>query len=418
MTADRDDALLHPDEWLPGLSFDRDTLSRKSVSRAKDAEDVLRVALQHNLRIGNDRHRHRKPIDSARTSKNGVMIGADTPDGVVDEARAILARCGLEWPEDRRNRVVALEMIFQPPPGADVSEFWCEVVAWLERRFDHVLSLTIHRDQVRVHGHAIVMAIRNGAWDGREMGRNQFGRPKLRHSFLNHIRDSIGLRADRPGRTLADIAALCGSGAQTPAAAARRDAAFLAQTTPVGDWGREAMSIPTPREVFAGHCPELRRSAASAPEPATSLNPGAVGRVPADAVAGAPCGAAGAAAAQPDVGQARVSVESAPAQDAGGRDMAARHQDALADADAAAMRRAAALESARAAIRAALAAGVGADELADALVPAEVTDRDACEVLRGVSTRPGAMDAIALAARHRPRVVLTALHLVGVPVLH
>lgn len=190
-----------PDDFADGLEFGIKSLSRGGVKRAVDGPDVIRVAMQHNLRVGNEDHRHRSRIDGHRTHLNTVLFGADSPGRVAQLAQLEVARLGAAWPS-RINGVVAFEMVLQPPEGADVPEFWDECLSWVSQTFEHVLSGVAHRDQKRPHGHFIVLAIMGGRFDGRGLQRGDFGAPKLRRDFFAHIREKLGLRNDRPERLL------------------------------------------------------------------------------------------------------------------------------------------------------------------------------------------------------------------------
>lgn len=186
-----------PDDFADGLEIQIKSLSRGSVRRAVDGPDVLRVAMQHNLRVDNEDHQHRSPIDSHRTHLNTVLFGADRPDKVAELAQLEAARLGAAWPS-RVNGVIALELAIQPPEGADVPAFWESCMAWIAKTFEHPVSAVVHRDQKRPHGHVVVLAILGGRFNGRELQRGEFGAPKLRRSFFAHIREKLGLRNDRP----------------------------------------------------------------------------------------------------------------------------------------------------------------------------------------------------------------------------
>lgn len=215
---------VHADEWPEGLQFGVKSLSTKKVARARVPSEVLQVCARHNLRRNNLEHRHRCRIDPARRSFNSVLVGADCPEAVAAEALAVLARLGLELP-GRVDAVVAFEVVIQPPAGADTVEFWCAALAWVRRRFEHVVSAVVHRDQKRPHAHVLVLPVMAGRLAGRELQRGDYGAPKLRRDFLAHMRASLGLRNDRPRPdALTALALTVGKGAKTHAEAARRDA--------------------------------------------------------------------------------------------------------------------------------------------------------------------------------------------------
>lgn len=205
MTADTE----LPDAWPEGLRIGIKSLSRKTVKRAIDAIDVLR----HNLRRDNADHRHRSRIDAGRTGLNTVLFGSADPERGVVLALDALARFGLK-PPTRADGVIAFEVVMQPPAGADAPPFWDECLCWLQATYDVPLSAVVHRDQQRPHAQCVVLAVRHGRMAGRDMQRGEFGVPHLRRAFLAHIRATLGLRPDRPKRTLSDIAT---SASQKPA---------------------------------------------------------------------------------------------------------------------------------------------------------------------------------------------------------
>ncbi|MEY8690160.1 MAG: hypothetical protein AB9M53_09840 [Leptothrix sp. (in: b-proteobacteria)] len=246
-------AINHPDQWATGLHIAFSALNRKKVARATDAADVLRVALRHNLRQHNSDHRHRSRIDPERTLSNTVLLGPSCPEDGTTQALEAFARHKVNLPA-RIDGVIAFEVVIQPPPGADVPAFWAEALRWLHATYEQPLSAVVHRDQSRPHMHAVVLALQGGRLAGRELQRGEYGFPALRRSFLNHVRDTLGLRTDRPMRSLADIAASPGKGPRSRAEAARRDVEALRRSVPAGEWGSVsagAMSIPMHEQAMS-----------------------------------------------------------------------------------------------------------------------------------------------------------------------
>lgn len=234
----------HADAWPKGLNVAFKALSCRSVRRAKDAPDVLRVVACHLLRTGNADHRHRSPIDAQRTPSNAVLLGPTDPESVVLAGLTEFERAGAELPR-RADGVIGFEMVAQAPAGADDARFWGCIVRWLRDTYPVPLLAVVHRDQRAPHLHAVVLALLDGKPAGREMQRGAFGFPALRRSFFNRVREETGLRADRPRRTLAELAASPGRGPRTRAEAARRDLEELRRAVPAGEWVG-AMSIPIP----------------------------------------------------------------------------------------------------------------------------------------------------------------------------
>ncbi len=225
----------HADAWPEGLHVAFKALSCRTVRRATDAPDVLRVVACHLLRMGNDDHRHRRPIDLQRTPSNAVLLGPTDPESVVLAGLEAFERAGAALPS-RVDGVIAFEVVAQAPAGADDALFWSCVVRWLRDTYPVPLLAVVHRDQRAPHLHAVVLALLDGQPAGREMQRGAFGFPALRRSFLNRVREETGLRADRPRRTLAELAASPGRGPLTHAEAARRDLEELRRAVPAGEW--------------------------------------------------------------------------------------------------------------------------------------------------------------------------------------
>lgn len=246
------DDLINPDEWSPGLAFGLKTLSAKSVRRAKHADRVVLVALQHNLRRGNEAHRHRSPIDAERSSMNAVVIGPDCPDAGADLAASILE--GLDIRPERWDALMAIELVMQPPGGADQPAFWSECLAWAEARYEHVISAVVHRDQKRPHMHLLALAVADGRLQGSAMTTDDNQPKGQRIDFCRHMFERFGIRPNRQAerktapkpkrpKTLEQLAVSTGKGAKTRAEAARRDADLVRSAG--DDWkhGGECMGF-------------------------------------------------------------------------------------------------------------------------------------------------------------------------------
>ena len=212
-------------DWGAGLRFGAKTLSVKSVSRAIKPMDVFQVVLRHCLRQENEDHRHRSPIDKARSALNEVLLGPKGAKVGVELAHNAFVDLGIT--PARKDAIVAIELVFQPPDGADHPEFWRTCLEWAGRRYPHLLSAVVHRDQRRPHLHAIALAVTDGRLCGNAMssGANRF--VVQRREFMAHVRLTLGLRPDRKVRTLADLALSPGRGPKTKTQADRSDAALV-----------------------------------------------------------------------------------------------------------------------------------------------------------------------------------------------
>jgi hypothetical protein len=210
------------DDWQPGLRFSVKALNTRSVKRASRPGDVLPVCLAHNLRQGNQDHRHRRRIDPDRSSLNEVWAGPDRLDVAVALVRDTLEALDIE--PRRRDAIMGVELVFQPPYGIELHPFWAACMTWAQSRFEHIVSATVHHDQKRPHMHVLALAISGGRLAGNEMTASPH-RPKQRRAdFMAFMRQTLGLRPDRKVKTLGDIAASHGKGPKTRAEAEKREA--------------------------------------------------------------------------------------------------------------------------------------------------------------------------------------------------
>lgn len=197
--ADHELAQIDPGHWKPGLGFGMKPLNTKSVKRARLPEDVLRVCAEHNLRSGNEAHRHRSLIDAGRTPLNEVLAGAVTPDGVAEEAwRLYGSSTNRAKTRPRKDLIMGIEFVFQVPPEWDRPEVWASMLDHLRQAgFERILHAVVHRDQGQPHIHVIVAPIKDGKWVGAELTQGPLGWKGRRAEFNAHMRKTFGLRLDR-----------------------------------------------------------------------------------------------------------------------------------------------------------------------------------------------------------------------------
>jgi hypothetical protein len=232
------------DDWAPGLIFKLKVLNTKTVKRAKTPGEVLPVCLAHNLRQGNDMHRHRSRIDPDRAHMNEAWAGPDKLDVALAIVRDTLESFDIE--PKRRDTIMGVEMVIQPPHGIDLHSFWAECMAWAHGRFEHVVSAMVHHDQKRPHMHILALAIRGGRLAGNELTASPYRRHQRRADFMAHMRRVLGLRPDRevkPGKTLAELAVSTGKGPKTRAEAERRDAALIRSASEVRQPANVGMGV-------------------------------------------------------------------------------------------------------------------------------------------------------------------------------
>jgi Plasmid recombination enzyme len=214
-------------------------LNVKSVARAAEPGEVLPVCLSHNLRTGNEDHRHRSRIDPTRTGTNEVLRGSACPLVASELVRSVLEELGIV--PARCDAIMGVEAVIQAPEGSDTPAFWSECLRWVESRYQHIVSAVVHRDQSRPHLHVIALAVADGKLAGHALTSGAGRFTSQRREFLAHMRDRLGLRPDRPVKTLAALALTTGKGAKTHAAAARRDAKLNREAG--ADWRPEAVGM-------------------------------------------------------------------------------------------------------------------------------------------------------------------------------
>ena len=219
------DDVTRPDAWPEGLNAGIKTLNTTRMTRAKTPAEVLPVALAHNLRDGNEDHRHRSPIDPDRKPMNTVLRGPERAAVGAELAQGILDELGITPP--RVTSIMAVEIVVQPPDGWDAPAVWLAALEYIDSLYEHVLSAVVHRDQKRPHMHVIALAVAGGRLCGDDLTSGKRGLVRQRVDLLHHLRDTLGLRADRAAPKLdprTKLALTSGKGPKTHAAAARRDA--------------------------------------------------------------------------------------------------------------------------------------------------------------------------------------------------
>jgi hypothetical protein len=240
MTAAADKSEMHTDSWGAGLRFAGKALNVKTVGRASCFAEVLPVCLAHNLREGNEAHRHRSPIDPARRGANEVLSGPESLSVVVELARNAFDELGIV--PARADAIAGVELVMQPPDGHDTPAFWAECLRWVDGRYQHVLSAVVHRDQKRPHLHVIALAVAGGKLAGNALTSGAGRFTIQRREFMLHVFEALGLR---PNRRAADplkaLALTTGKGAKTAASAARRDAELSRRAG--ADWSRTGVCM-------------------------------------------------------------------------------------------------------------------------------------------------------------------------------
>lgn len=125
----------------------------------------------------------------------------------------------------RADAIAGIELVFQPPDGSDTPGFWSECLAWVDARYQHVVSAVVHRDQKRPHLHVIALAVSGGKLAGNTLTSGAGRFTIQRREFMAHVFATLGLRPNRRAvDPLKKLALSTGKGARTAAGAASRDA--------------------------------------------------------------------------------------------------------------------------------------------------------------------------------------------------
>jgi hypothetical protein len=206
--------LLDPDAWKSGLRLCLKTLNTKSVKRAKGPDDVLQICLSHNLRKDNEGHRHRSPIDRLLTPSNSVLLGSGDPKVAAELAANIFDELGVIV--RRRDAIMGIEMVLQPPAGWDCDQFWNAGLRWIRGRYQHVISAVVHRDQKRPHMHVLALAIVDGKLDGAAMTSHDNRLSAQRRDFKAFMTAMFGFRSGRQPRTMGVLGTFVSTGIAAP----------------------------------------------------------------------------------------------------------------------------------------------------------------------------------------------------------
>jgi len=211
------------------------TLNTSTVRRAKTPAEVLPVCFRHNLRQDNADHRHRARIAVDRTTLNTVLRGAADLHTLEQTVQDTLDAIGATPP--RRDTIMGVEYVCQPPDGVDTPEFWATCLAHIEGRGLPVLHAVVHRDQTRPHMHAIVLALAGGKFVGATMTNGANRLETQRWGFMEHMR-THGMRPDRRPKSsaLERLALSTGKGPRRHAEADRRDVALMRRVEVSDGW--------------------------------------------------------------------------------------------------------------------------------------------------------------------------------------
>ncbi|MFM9914142.1 MAG: plasmid recombination protein [Methylophilaceae bacterium] len=152
-------------------------------------------AFKHNLR---EAIPPRENIDRTRSHLNRILIGADTAQGIADEARRLKSLSGIT--HTRKNCAEALEILFSLPISfaGDHEAFFRDCLEWAKQVFDlPVLSFVVHMDEAYMHAHCLLLPVRDGKMQGNPIAGTPAMARARAASFFDYVGKRYGLAMSR-----------------------------------------------------------------------------------------------------------------------------------------------------------------------------------------------------------------------------
>jgi hypothetical protein len=157
------------------------------------------AAARHNRRaiqneIGAGRH-----INATRSKLNYSLAGAETPEAIAAEAKAMMQAAGIEKP--RKDFVAAVEIVYSLPISHRVDErvFFADCLEWTHSHFRcHVLSFDVHLDESTPHAHVLLLPLVDGRLVGSDMVGNRTRLKALQAAFYADVGVRHGLQKPIP----------------------------------------------------------------------------------------------------------------------------------------------------------------------------------------------------------------------------
>lgn len=165
------------------------------MSIKKPLFTVLLAAARHNRRAIAAELRNAGHIDPNRSSSNIRLRGADTPEDIVSEAKAMLAGVRLR----RDNKIV--EVLFSLPAGTEIplKPYFEACTTWAESHFScHVLSSDIHLDEACPHCHVLLLPLQGGKMNGSKVVGYRAQMTAHQECFHKEVGAAFGLPRRQP----------------------------------------------------------------------------------------------------------------------------------------------------------------------------------------------------------------------------
>ena len=172
-----------------------------SIEKLSGSGHLLKAA-RHNRRAIQAELGAHGHIDPTRTVNNETLTGASTPEGVADQAKALMKAAGVT--KLRKDAVVALEALFSLSAGHDIDSraYFAKCLEWASEQFGgmgNILSADIHNDESNPHMHVLILPLRSGRMVGSDMMGNRDTLAARHKSFYDEVAKEFGL-AKPPAR--------------------------------------------------------------------------------------------------------------------------------------------------------------------------------------------------------------------------
>ena len=144
----------------------------------------LRMAANHNRRTNQLELGATRRINASRSHLNYSLAGADSPQAIVEEAKALLKAAGIA--KLRKDCVLAVEVLYSLPVNHTVNlgTFFEDCLTWTRANFGGVvLSFDVHLDESMPHAHALILPLIDGHMNGSDMVGNKYDLQLMHMSF-------------------------------------------------------------------------------------------------------------------------------------------------------------------------------------------------------------------------------------------
>ena len=165
--------------------------------RAGRKPSTLAQAAAHNLRADQNERGARSNVNPARSDRNQILHGPDTPAKVAALAQSLMADAGVDATKLRKDYTEAIELLVSLPPesGVDEAGFFAAAVEWAEERFGmgNIISAVVHRDESAPHMHLLILPLLNGKMAGSSLVTRE-ATSTMTREFFQKVAKPFGLR--------------------------------------------------------------------------------------------------------------------------------------------------------------------------------------------------------------------------------